>query len=245
MKEKTAITLLVTLFLCPPLYGQKGQQPNRRADAGAESRQTELFQRALRDLGPEGETLDVVSVPPGWGDGRITERDALALARYCVWGFNRLLEIQRVDGVGSQLGDDAHGRMVEFWVYVWDHVDEETKQIVSIADHLWPQISMAYEVGNRSQKESMVLQFAEFVDEIWGEELAVVTVQYLAGAVSPVSYAQIVDQAIQEMYALASPSAGDATGVGSGSFDAMVSYTPAEESYVMNDGSGAIVYPEN
>lgn len=235
------LAILFCLLLVTPVHAQKGRSRDRQAGRGGNDRQVELFQSVLRDLGPEGQTLDVVHVPAGWGDGRITERDGLALARYCVWGFNRVLEME---GMEAQLGGDAEVRMLEFWVYVWDHVDDETKQIVSVADHLWPQISMAYELGNQTQRQAMVRQFAEFVDEIWGEDLALVTVQYLAGVLSGQDYAQIIDGAIQEMYSY-SVSGSQGGGVGSGSMDVMASYTPAEESYVMNDGSGDIVYPDN
>ena len=41
---------------------------------------------------PEGETLDTVEVEEGWGDGRVTERDARAFCEFCVWGVNALRE---------------------------------------------------------------------------------------------------------------------------------------------------------
>lgn len=33
-------------------------------------------------------------------------------------------------GMAVQLGPDAEVRMINFWIYVWDEVDDETKAVI-------------------------------------------------------------------------------------------------------------------
>ncbi len=237
-----AIYLMVTaLFLTAPQLLAQGAQGKERAQPSA-------VQRAQAALGPEGITLDIVQVPPGWGDGRVTERDALALAKYCVWGISRLLED---DGSAIRLGDDAEARMLDFWVYVWEHVDQETKQVISAADMLWPAIENAYGQSNPAQRRAIVAQFAEFAEEIWGG-LEDETVQYLAGQLHPQQYAYMVDQVIAARAARGRADGGGGGGGGRGgggggvgsSLDVFVNYdqNPTEGSSEIPDGSGDMVY---
>lgn len=236
--------LFATVLPTVVLAGALGAQQNPLAGGGnplTQNSQAAVFDQAQAALGSEGQTLDVVQVPMGWGDGRVTERDARALARYCVWGFNRVLE---AEGIQLTLDQAAEQRMIEFWVYVWDHVDLETKQVVTVADVIWPRIYQAYELGDPMQRRAMVVQFAGFMEEIWGG-LEDQTVQYLAGMLPPQQYAMLLDQAIREMYAASGGGGGGGgSGVG-GSMDVIVDYAQAEGEYVMNDGSGDIVYPDN
>ncbi|MAG13167.1 MAG: hypothetical protein CMN78_01075 [Spirochaetales bacterium] len=196
---------------------------------------TEVFDQVMADLGPEGSTLAVVPVPPGWGDGRVTERDVLALAQYCVWGFNQLLA---VEGTGIQIGPLGQARMIDFWVYVWDEVDHETKAVVSVADIIWATINRAWNEANPMQQLAIIMQFAGIVEEVWGG-FQQETVAYLSGYITPEQYAWVVDQVIAAEYA----AGGGGSSVG-GALDVIVDYAQAEESYVINDGSGDIVYPD-
>ena len=90
----------------------------------------------------------------------------------------------------------------------------------------------------------MVVQFAGFMEEIWGG-LEQQTVQYLAGMLPPQQYAMLLDQAIREMYAASGSGGGGGGSSVGGSMDVIVDYAQAEGEYVMNDGSGDIVYPDN
>ena len=230
---KTMVLCVAAAVTTTPVLAQKGEPTGRARMAGASTES--LLQRD----GPEGQTLDMVQVPAGFGDGRITERDARSLASYCIWGFNQLLQME---GIQMTLGTDAESRMLEFWVYVWDHVDDETKAIISMADVIWPIVRHKWETGTDQEKMMLVTQFAGVAEEVWGG-IEQQTVLYLAGQMLPTQYAQVVDQAIQASYA--SSGGGSGSGGFTGSVDDLVNHTPTySDEYVMNDGSGDIMYSD-
>ncbi len=190
---------------------------------------------------PEGATLAVVQVPAGYGDGRVTERDAKALGEYCVWGFNRMIELE---GVDFELGADAETRMLDFWFYVWEYVDEETQAIISVADVVWPAILSQYNSGDEAARQLLVDEFAAVSNDIWGGFIEQ-TVYYLAGELSAVEYTVLVDQAIAQSYQSTGGGGGGGGGggVSSSSLDSWDSYVPDYSSdYQLNDGSGTIIY---
>jgi hypothetical protein len=237
MLNRCVFLVCLGLFLIPGKAGAQGKPSKQQAIA---NQRMEAFARAMTALGPEGETLDLVRVPEGWGDGRVTARDARALARYCIWGFNQLLEIE---GTTVRLGPDAEVRMIDFWIYVWDEVDDETKAVISVADIVWATISRAWDEANPIQRRAMVMQFRGLVEEIW-EGIVGETVMYLGGYITPEQYAAVIDQAIAAEYAAAASAGGGESGGFGESLDVIVDYVQAEDSYVINDGSGDIVYPD-
>ncbi|HMB70414.1 MAG TPA: hypothetical protein VKU85_13945 [bacterium] len=195
---------------------------------------------AIPGTGPdaaEGATLDVVAVPPGGGDGRITERDARAFSAWCVWGFRELLA---AEGMSLPLAPNAEALMLDFWVYVWVHVDASTRVTVSQADVLWPQHQQSWNAGDPATRQLLLQQFGAFFQDVW-TGIEAPTVQYLTGQLPPAQYALLVDQA------LASRSGGGAGapgGSGSSGFAGLpdgpgVVY---DDTHVVNDGSGDIMY---
>jgi hypothetical protein len=189
------------------------------------------------ELAPEGATLDVVSVPLGSGDGRVTERDARAFSAWCVWGFEQLAASE---GVELELGADGEARMLDFWVFAWSEVPPETKGIVSQADVLWPRIQEAA-AADAARRQALVEEFGVFAVETWGAELIAPTVEYLGGALAPESYAALVQEAI----ARSAPQRGATGGSSSDPRMADGSYEAAPnggQDYIINDGSGDIMY---
>ena len=91
MLSRYVILMCFGLFLLPGMAEAQNKPSEKQNNA---KQGMEAFARAMTGLGPEGETLEFVRVPEGWGDGRVTARDARALARYCIWGFNQLLEAE-------------------------------------------------------------------------------------------------------------------------------------------------------
>lgn len=136
-------------------------------------------------------------------------------------------DTQVFDRVMAALGPDAEVRMLDFWIYVWDEVDYETKAVISVADVVWATIARAWSEANPMQQRAMLAQFAGVVEEVWGG-IKQQTVSYLAGYSSAAEYAT---------------GGGGYDGSVGGSLDVIVDYAQAEGSYVINDGSGDIVYP--
>ncbi len=137
--------------------------------------------------------------------------------------------------------------MINFWIYVWDEVDEETKAVISVADVIWATVNIAWREANPMQRQAMTMQFGSIVQEVWGG-IEQETIMYLAGYITPDQYAAVVDQAIAAEYAAEAASGGSGRGGGGGyvgeSLDGMADYVQAEDAYVINDGSGDIVYPD-
>ena len=190
---------------------------------------------------PEGTTLDTVTVEEGWGDGRVTERDARAFCEFCLWGINRYrAELGQTEPLA---GDEVIGRLQDFWVRVWEHVDAETKQTISYADALWPPIQEQLAAGGEEYAAQLASEFYEFAVEVWGgyenETLA-----YLDGSLPGFMYEMVVSEQIAMRQAAQSRSRGGSV---SGS---VPSFSPYGEgyrddlntSYVVNDGSGDIMY---
>ena len=193
---------------------------------------------------PEGATLDVVQVPMGAGDGRVTERDAKAFSAWCVWGFE---ELAASEGVEIELGSEGEQRMLDFWIWAWGWVDPETKAVVSQADQLWPQIQQA--AGDPGTKVALVEEFGGFAAETWGLDLIGPTVEYLGGVMPPAQYSALIERAVAQAQAAQGPSNGSSDGVVLPSWEdpsiADGSYEPPPnngQDYIMNDGSGDIMY---
>ena len=195
---------------------------------------------------PEGATLDVVQVPMGAGDGRVTERDAKAFSAWCVWGFE---ELAASEGVEIELGPEGEQRMLDFWVWAWDWVDPETKVVVSQADQLWPQVQQA--VADPGTKVALVEEFGVFAAETWGLELIGPTVEYLGGVMPPEQYSALIQQAVAQAQAAQGQGgpqySSDGTVMPSWEDPSIAdgSYEPAPnngQDYIMNDGSGDIMY---
>ena len=195
---------------------------------------------------PEGATLDVVQVPLGAGDGRVTERDAKAFSAWCVWGFEQLAASE---GVEIELGADGEQRMLDFWVWAWQWVEPQTKVIVSQADQLWPKVQEM--AADPAQREALTQEFGVFAAETWGLELIGPTVEYLGGAMPAVQYSALIEQAVAQARAQSgggsgrggSGSAGmpswDDPSIADGSYEPPVN---GGQDYIMNDGSGDIMY---
>lgn len=190
---------------------------------------------------PEGLLLDVVPVEEGWGDGRVTERDARAFCEFCLWGVN---ELRAAAGYDAPLaGEEVLGRLGDFWVRVWEHMDQETKQTISVADVLWPAIREELDGGNEEFAASLAAEFATFADEVWGgyeDE----TLAYLDGSLPGFLYEQVVSRKIEEMLAASRSSRGGSVG---GSVPSFSPYgdnyrDDLNTSYVVNDGSGDVMY---
>jgi hypothetical protein len=230
--------LLAGLLAVVPVRAQLGGLPGLRGDAPAPV-ETE----------PEGATLDVVAALPGFGDGRVTERDAKAFAAYCVWGWNRAFASE---GVALELGPDAEARMLDFWIHVWDHVEPELKAVVSHADVLWPQLRTRWEEGDANERAVIEQEFFLLLADVWGgiEEQ---TVYYLAGEMPGVQYAGVVDAAIAARAGGPGGPAGTSAD-GSMPFSAPQppgyadgSYEPPVNDgmdYMINDGSGTMVFQD-
>jgi hypothetical protein len=194
---------------------------------------------------PEGATLDVVQVPLGSGDGRVTERDAKAFSAWCVWGFE---ELAASEGVEIELGPDGEQRMLDFWVWAWGWVDPGTKVIVSQADQLWPQVQQAA-AADAGTKAALVEEFGVFAAETWGLELIGPTIEYLGGVMDPAQYSGLIEQAVARAQAAPGGPRYSADGTVMPSWeDPSItdgSYEGAPnggQDYMMNDGSGDIMY---
>jgi hypothetical protein len=195
----------------------------------------ETFENTLAALGPEGRTIQMVDVPRGWGDGRVTERDLLALARYCVWGFNTLFTANEQE---QRLDAGAESRMVDFWLYVWDDVAPEAKAAISASDVLWPTIARAWQAGGQLERESMVYQFADLVQAVWGG-IEQETVSYLAARTGPAAYVGLVDRWVADRRGR-----GGAAALG-GALSVMADYARSDGDALVHDGTGDIIYPDD
>lgn len=189
---------------------------------------------------PEGTTLDTVTVEEGWGDGRVTERDARAFCEFCLWGINRYrAELGQTDPLA---GDEVIGRLQDFWTRVWEHVDAETKQTISYADVLWPPIQEQLATGEEEYATQLASEFYEFAVEVWGgyenETLA-----YLDGSLPGFMYEMVVSEQIAARQAAQRRSRGSVSG-------SVPSFSPYGDdyrsdigtSYTINDGSGDVMY---
>ncbi|HYE77128.1 MAG TPA: hypothetical protein VEI97_03995, partial [bacterium] len=120
---RSPLALVLTLALLGSLPGVAQANSTYRSDAMK---------------GP-GETLEVVEVPEGMGDGAITERDLLALSEFFTFTYDEVGEFLGLNEMFEvELGDDAEDRMLGFWLYIWPSVDQTTKAQVSTFDKFWP-----------------------------------------------------------------------------------------------------------
>ncbi len=69
MLSRCTISVCLALLL---LSGTGRAQDDTSEQEDAVQRRMGIFVQTMLSLGPEGEVLDVVSVPQGWGDGRVT-----------------------------------------------------------------------------------------------------------------------------------------------------------------------------
>ena len=118
----------------------------------------------------------------------------------------------------------------------------DARAVVGTADIVWATITRAWDEGPVARQQAMVQQFAGIAADLWAG-IEAETVWYQAGYIAPEHYAAEIDALV----AAASGSGGGSSGGGSGytgSVDDLINYTQAEHSYVMNDGSGDIVYPD-
>jgi hypothetical protein len=137
--------------------------------------------------------------------------------------------------------------MLDFWVWAWAEVPAETKVIVSQADRLWPEVEKA--AADPARKTALVEEFGAFAVELWGIDLIGPTVEYLAGTLAPPQYSALVKQAIAQNAAAQRGSPGGSSSPGMPSWEdpsiADGSYEPAPnggQDYILNDGSGDIMY---
>jgi hypothetical protein len=72
---------------------------------------------------------------------------------------------------------------MEFWTYVWDVVDVDTRALVSQMDVIWPQARANWSGANAAQREQIATDILQLIISVWGDE-AVATASYLAGEIT-------------------------------------------------------------
>lgn len=183
----------------------------------------------------EGATLDIIEVEAEWGDGRVTERDATAFCEYCLWGINQLAAEQGLDPLA---GPAVMTRLQDFWTGVWEHVDLETKKLISLADVIWPNVQKRLDTEGPEYAETLTIEFAEFAQGVWGG-LENETWAYLSGSLLADIYASMVEAEIAKQQAAARSVGGS---ISSFSPDSPNYRADLNTSYIVNDGSGDVMY---
>lgn len=115
----------------------------------------------------EGEMIDWVDVPKDMGDGVISTRDMVALAEFTIWMFDRLLESQDPT---LAMPADAASRAVDYWVYMWPAMDDESKALISNMDLIFPAARENWASSTYAQRQAIGEEVLSLVVAIWGDQ---------------------------------------------------------------------------
>jgi|GEM_PF-6441322 len=118
-------------------------------------------------MADEGEMIDWVEVPKDMGDGVVSTRDVVALAEFTIWMFDRLVQSQDPT---LAMPADASTRAVDYWVYMWPSMDDESKALISNMDLIFPAARENWEASTSAQRAAIGEDVLSLVVAIWGDQ---------------------------------------------------------------------------
>jgi hypothetical protein len=119
----------------------------------------------------------------------IPEVPARPLGEFTCWLYDRL--IQSVDPT-LQLPPEASDRAEQFWMYMWDGLDPDSRSMIDQIDLYWPAARTNWEASGPEERLQINAYIVSLVDGIWGDQV-VATASFLAGEISYDEYVPYMD----------------------------------------------------